>query len=253
MTKIKLILPATWNQYLLFIGTSHLTIHQSPNSACRLHLTHTAFLWGPPRAPLALKRSFYHYYTLICSNFPEAYNFETCKPIALTDTRVFLQAYMDSGGMHFFTSQTFLEGKAELCNLCAGPKSKLAPTWYEDGWSADSCSYWGHSRRCNKTVPCHLKKRNNVPQPRSQYTWKPEITTHLWWCDSLPDGQGKDSKAKRGAMNALRISQKHGNRLGMLGETAQPVSNHIPHDRSYINPFHLRKEMERCIFTPMQS
>lgn len=37
------------------------------------------------------------------------------------------------------------------------------------------------------------------------------------------------------------------------GETAQPVCHHTPHDRSYINPFHLGKEVERCTFTPMQS
>lgn len=28
----------TWNQYLLFMGALHLTIHQSPDSAHRLHL-----------------------------------------------------------------------------------------------------------------------------------------------------------------------------------------------------------------------
>lgn len=73
------------------------------------------------------------------------------------------------------------------------------------------------------------------------------------WCDSSPEGRGKDSRAKRRAMNALHISQGHGNRLGMLGETAQPVCHHTPHDRSSINPFHLRKEVERWTFTPMQS
>lgn len=51
-----------------------------------------------------------------------------------------------------------------------------------------------------------------------------------------------DSRAKRGAMNDLHISQRHGNKLGMLGETAQPVCHHTPHDRSYINPFHLRED-----------
>jgi len=39
---------------------------------------------------------------LICSNIPEAYDFETCKPIALTDTSNFLQAYMDSEEKHFY-------------------------------------------------------------------------------------------------------------------------------------------------------
>lgn len=164
---------------------------------------------------------------------------------------------MDSEGTDFylFTSRTSLEGKVELYNLCTRLKPKLAPTRYEDCWSANSCSYWGDSKRCNKTILHHLKRRNNIPQPRSQYsnTWKSEITAHLWWCDLLSDRQGKDSKAKRGAMNALHISQKHGNRLGMLGETAQPVSHLTLHERSYINNCHLRKETQRCIFTPMQS
>lgn len=48
-------------------------------------------------------------------------------------------------------------------------------------------------------------------------------------------------------------SQKHGNRLGMLGNAAQPAPHHTLHDRSYLNPFHLRKETEMRIITPMQS
>lgn len=38
-----------------------------------------------------------------------------------------------------------------------------------------------------------------------------------------------------------------------VGKAAQPVPHHTLHERSYINPFHLRKETEMCIFTPMQS
>lgn len=81
-----------------------------------------------------------------------------------------------------------------------------------------------------------------------------EVRNHHspWWCDSSPDGQGKESRAKKGAMNDIHISQRHGNRLGMLGETAQPICHHTPHDRSCINPFHLRKELERCTYTPTQ-
>lgn len=81
--------------------------------------------------------------------------------------------------------------------------------------------------------------------------WKSEITTHH--DDVTHHLMDKAKTAKRGTMTALHISQRHGNRLGMLGETTQPVCHHTPHDRSSINAFHLRKELERCTFTPMQS
>lgn len=253
MTKLKLILPATWNQYLLFLWTSHLTIHQSSNSACRLHLPHAAFLWRPLGAALALRRSFYHYYKLICSNFLVAYVFETCKPITLTDTRAFLQAYMDPEGMHFFASQTALKGKAELHNLCTRLKSKLTLTRYKDVQSTNSCSYWGGSKGCNKTVLHHLKSRNNILQPKSQYSnntwsWK----SHQWWCDLLPDGQGKDSKVKEEQWTLFTAARNTATDLGCWRRQHSLVliTSHAT-DCTFILSIEERW-WKMCIFTPMQ-
>lgn len=69
MTNIKPILSGTWNQYLLFTGTLHFTIHQPPKYLQTA--SYPPCLLGEVTlgASLISRGSFYHYYTLIFSNF----------------------------------------------------------------------------------------------------------------------------------------------------------------------------------------
>lgn len=79
MNNIKPVLSETWNQYLLFIRTLHLTILQ-PLNCFQTSFYPPCLLGRALDVSLVSRGSFYHYYTLIFSNF--------LKPMALQFTNI---------------------------------------------------------------------------------------------------------------------------------------------------------------------